>query len=68
VTKLALIPIEGPDKATRMRGGGEWEPIKILYENLAYVPNQNQCACLLARSRDHIAIEELLALKTRLGT
>jgi hypothetical protein len=26
VTKLTLIPIEGPKKVTR---GGEWEPIKI---------------------------------------
>jgi hypothetical protein len=25
--KLALIPIEGPEKATR---GGGWEPIKFL--------------------------------------
>jgi hypothetical protein len=28
VTKPALIPIEGPEKATRGGGRGEWEPIK----------------------------------------
>jgi hypothetical protein len=33
--------------------GGEWEPIKIPLENLAYVPNQTQRASLLARSRPH---------------
>jgi hypothetical protein len=40
VTKLALIPIEGPEKATR-GGGGEWEPIKILMQELAYVSSSN---------------------------
>jgi hypothetical protein len=31
VIKPALIPIEGPEKATRRGegGGDEWEPIKI---------------------------------------
>jgi hypothetical protein len=33
------------------RGGGEWEPIEILYENLAYVPNQTQRSSLLTRPR-----------------
>jgi hypothetical protein len=28
------------DRISRPEGGrGEWEPIKILYKNLAYVPN-----------------------------
>jgi hypothetical protein len=31
--------------------GGEWEPIKIPRENLAYIPNQTQHASLLTRSR-----------------
>jgi hypothetical protein len=30
---------EGPDKVTGEGGGGEWEPIKILDENLANVSN-----------------------------
>jgi hypothetical protein len=43
---------EGPDEA--MRGeGGEWEPIKILYKNLVYVPKQTQHSSLLTRSRPH---------------
>jgi hypothetical protein len=37
VTKLALIPIEGLEKATR-GGGGEWEPIKILMQELGLYP------------------------------
>jgi hypothetical protein len=45
---------EGPDKTTRMGGGGgECEPIKIHRENLAYVPNLSQRASLLARPRPH---------------
>jgi hypothetical protein len=40
VTKPALIPIEGPEKATR--GGGEWEPIKIPRRNLAYIPKMTR--------------------------
>jgi hypothetical protein len=35
VTKPALIPIEGPKRRPE---GGEWEPIKIPYRNLAYIP------------------------------
>jgi hypothetical protein len=35
------------------RPGGEWEPIKILYENLAYVPNRTQPASLLVRPRPY---------------
>jgi hypothetical protein len=33
--------------------GGEWKPIKILWENLAYVPNQTQRASPLTRSRQY---------------
>jgi hypothetical protein len=32
---------------------GEWEPIKILRENLVYVTNLTQRASLLARPRPH---------------
>jgi hypothetical protein len=39
VTKPALIPIKVSEKATR--GRGEWEPIKILMQELAYVPSSN---------------------------
>jgi hypothetical protein len=50
VIKLALIPIEGSEKATRE---GEWVPIKISRENLAYVPKQTQHTSLLTRPRPH---------------
>jgi hypothetical protein len=54
VTKLALIPIEGPDKATRPVGGeGEWEAIKISRTNLAYVLKKIQRAFLLTLLRSH---------------
>jgi hypothetical protein len=51
VTKPALIPIEGPEKVTR--GGGEWEPIKILMQELAYVPSSNPKAKTLQESYEH---------------
>jgi hypothetical protein len=51
VVKPALITIEGLNKATR--GGSEWEPIKILHQNLAYVTNQTQRISLLSRPRPH---------------
>jgi hypothetical protein len=35
---------EGQEKVNK---GGEWEPIKSLYENLAYVPKQTQHSSLL---------------------
>jgi hypothetical protein len=50
VTLSALIPIEGPDKATR---GGEWEVIRIPQWNLSYVPNQTQYTSLLTLPRPH---------------
>jgi hypothetical protein len=34
-------------------GGGEWEPIKIPQENLAYVPKLTRHASLLARPKPH---------------
>jgi hypothetical protein len=43
---------EGLDKATR-GAGGEWEPIKILKENLSSVPNQIQLSSLLSWQRPH---------------
>jgi hypothetical protein len=46
--------------------GGEWESIKILYENLTYVPNSTQRVSFL--TQDCIAIKKLLALRTGLGT
>jgi hypothetical protein len=33
--------------------GGEWEPIRIPHQNLAYVPKQTQRVSLLTRSRSH---------------
>jgi hypothetical protein len=54
VTKLALIPIEGPEKPTRGGGGGgEWEPIKILMQELAYVPSSNPKAKTKQESDEH---------------
>jgi hypothetical protein len=50
VTKPALIPIEGPEKATR---GGEWETIKIPRRNLAYIPNWTRRPSLLTRPGPH---------------
>jgi hypothetical protein len=38
---------EGPDKTTRW--GFEWDPIKILYENLAYAP-KSTLTCLSSNS------------------
>jgi hypothetical protein len=52
VTKLALIPIEGLEKATR-GGGGEWELIKILMQELAYVPSSNPKVKTLKESDEH---------------
>jgi hypothetical protein len=40
---------EGPEKTTR--GGGEWEPIKILLENLTYIPKSTQNSSLLTWPR-----------------
>jgi hypothetical protein len=51
VTKLAPIPIEGSEKA--IRGGGEWEAIKILMQELAYVPCSNPKAKTLQESDEH---------------
>jgi hypothetical protein len=42
VTKLTLIPIEEPEKV--IRGGAEWESIKILMQELAYIPSSNSKA------------------------
>jgi hypothetical protein len=53
VTKLALIPIEGLEKATRGGGGGEWELIKILMQELAYVPSSNPKVKTLKESDEH---------------
>jgi hypothetical protein len=51
VTKPALIPIKVLEKATR--GRGEWEPIKILMQELAYVPSSNPKAKTLQESDEH---------------
>jgi hypothetical protein len=50
VIKLALIPIEGQEKATR---GGEWESIKILMQELDYVPSSNPKVKNLQESDEH---------------
>jgi hypothetical protein len=52
VTKPALIPIEGSENMTR-GGGGKWEPIKILDENLAYILKLTRHVSLLAQTRPH---------------
>jgi hypothetical protein len=43
---------EGPKKPTRGRGG-EWEPIKILIQELTYVPSSNHKAKTLQESDEH---------------
>jgi hypothetical protein len=48
VSKPALIPIEGPEGVV-----GEWEPIKILMQELAYVPSSNPKAKTLQESDEH---------------
>jgi hypothetical protein len=50
VTKPTLIPIEGLEKVTR---GSEWEPIKILMQELAYVPSSNHKFKTLQESDEH---------------
>jgi hypothetical protein len=40
---------KGPKKVTR--GGGEWEPIKIPPNNLAYIPRSSQPPSFLTRPR-----------------
>jgi hypothetical protein len=62
VIKPALILIEGPDKVARR--GSKWELIKILYENLAYNLNWTQRTFFQLG----LAIEELMILRTGLGT
>jgi hypothetical protein len=42
---------EGPEKATR--GVGEWEPIQIPYQNLAYISKLTRRPSLLTRPRPH---------------
>jgi hypothetical protein len=42
-----LFDVEGSEKATR---GGEWEPIKILMQELAHVPSSNPKAKTLQES------------------
>jgi hypothetical protein len=43
---------EGPEKATR-GGGGEWEPIKILIQELSYVPSSNPKVKTLQERDEH---------------
>jgi hypothetical protein len=50
VTKPALIPIEVLEKVIR---GGEYEPIKILKQELTYVPSSNRKAKTLQESDEH---------------
>jgi hypothetical protein len=42
------VPFEGPERRPE---GGEWESIKILLENLAYIPKSTRNPSLLTRSR-----------------
>jgi hypothetical protein len=48
-----FIYYEGPEKATRGGRGGEWEPIKILMQELAYVPSSNPKAKTQQESDEH---------------
>ena len=41
---------EGPNRRPE---GGEWEPIKILRENKAYVPNSTRHTSLLTAKATH---------------
>jgi hypothetical protein len=52
VVNVTWINNEGLEKATR-GGGGEWEPIKILMQELAYVPSSNPKAKTLQESDEH---------------
>jgi hypothetical protein len=51
----AVVLFEGPEKATRggRGGGGEWEPIKILRQELAYVPSSNPKVETQQQSDEH---------------
>jgi hypothetical protein len=53
VSTLMHMHVEGPEKVTRRGGGGEWEPIKILIQELAYVPSSNSKAKILQESDKH---------------
>jgi hypothetical protein len=55
---------EGAEKASR---GGEWEPIKIPCRNLL-ISQIEPDDPLFQHDQDHRAIEQLLALRTGLGT
>lgn len=59
----ALIYIQVPKAATK---GGEWEPIKNLLKNFAYVPNTNQNISPIA-IKVTIVITRQLDLTTMLG-
>jgi hypothetical protein len=50
---------------TRTGEGGEWEPVKILQQNLAYVQKQIQHVSLLTLSRPH-NYKKLLVLRIEL--
>jgi hypothetical protein len=47
----ALTLFEGPKEATR--GGVEWEPIKIPYWNLTYIPKSIRHPSLLTQPKPH---------------
>jgi hypothetical protein len=44
---------EGPETATRGGEGGEWEPIKILIQELSYVPSSNPKVKTLQERDEH---------------
>jgi hypothetical protein len=46
-----ILDIEGPEKSTR--GGGEWESIKTITQELAYVPSLNPKTKTLQESDEH---------------
>jgi hypothetical protein len=54
------------DRRRRLEGG-EWEPIKILLENLAYIPKLTQNSSLLTCPRP-TSYRQAIGLRNRLGT
>jgi hypothetical protein len=51
------------DRLGDQRGGGEWEPIKILLKNLAYAP-KSLLKNLPHTCQDHVVTTDLLTLGT----
>jgi hypothetical protein len=66
---LAVFPDDLPGMAPvkdwrRRSEGGEWEPIKIPLENLAYIPKSTRSSSLLTRSRP-LSYKQAISLRNR---